>query len=443
MIWDFYVKYKSNQNTFSFLNDILFFFPLLLRYAILDAQRPSQHVPRHHRHHLRPLLKDLKKHFRIANKFQKEHLSGFAMIIFLWKLFLQKMFYLRLTQPILSVFKDYSISTTKHSSKPTYRIINKLTKSLTPTPITITESETIHAIKQSKNNNSSRPDNINIKHLGPIAIKQLTSLYNITINTNTIPQIWETSKIIPIAKPNKNPFLPSSYKPIALLSPIAKTLEKIILPHITTNITLPTHQHGFRAAHSITTALHQINNTILTSFNKEKTHHRTILTALDMTKAFETFNIHQLIHKIHNTHIPTTIIQFLANYLKGRRQYTSYNNHTSKHTNIKAGDPQEGVLSSTLFNIYLSDIPLPKISSLNLITYADDITITSSHPNTNTTTQNLIPYLNEIHTRAHNNNPTKTTSTLMTPDPSGYNKPLNIHINNTPFPTTPTPPSLA
>ena len=162
-----------------------------------------------------------------------------------------------------------------------------------------------------------------------------------------------------------------------------------------------------------------------------------------MTKAFDTVNIHQLIHKIHNTQIPTTIMKFLANYLKGRRQYTSYNNHTSKHTNIKAGVPQGGVLSATLFNIYLSDITLPKISSLNLITYADDITITSSHPNINTAAHNLLPYLNEIHTWAHNNklqiNPTKTTSTLMTPDPSEYNKPLNIHINKIFIPTTSNP----
>ena len=166
-----------------------------------------------------------------------------------------------------------------------------------------------------------------------------------------------------------------------------------------------------------------------------------------MTEAFDTVNIHQLIHKIHNTHIPTKIIKFLANYLKGRRQYTSYNNQTSKHTNIKAGVLQRDVLSPTLFNIYLSDIPLPKISSLNLITYADDITITSSHPNIKIATQNLFPYLNEIQTWAHNNNlqinPTKTTSTLMTPDPSECNKPLNIHINNIPIPTISNPTILA
>ena len=57
--------------------------------------------------------------------------------------------------------------------------------------------------------------------------------------------------------------------------------------------------------------------------------------------------------------------------------------------------------------------------------------------------QNLLPYFSEIHTWAHNKNlqinPTKTTTTLMTPDPSEYNKPLNIHINNTLIPTISNP----
>ena len=82
----------------------------------------------------------------------------------------------------------------------------------------------------------------------------------------------------------------------------------------------------------------------------------------------------------------------------------------------------------------MSDIHLPKNNSINFITYPD-ITITSSHPSTNTATQNLILYLNEIHKWAHTNNlqinPTKTT--LMTPDLSKYNKPLN-----TPIPSPPT-----
>ena len=73
---------------------------------------------------------------------------------------------------------------------------------------------------------------------------------------------------------------------------------------------------------------------LLKTQNQESERTKVLLTALD------TVNIHQLIHKIQNTQVPTTIIKFLANYLKGRQQYTIYNNQTSKHTNIKTGVPQ-------------------------------------------------------------------------------------------------------
>ena len=84
-------------------------------------------------------------------------------------------------------------------------------------------------IKSSKNNNSTGPDNINIKHLkhlGPLAVEYLRDIYNLTVNENIIPQIWKTSKIVPILKPRKNSNEGSSYRPISLLSSVAKTLEK-------------------------------------------------------------------------------------------------------------------------------------------------------------------------------------------------------------------------
>ena len=143
-----------------------------------------------------------------------------------------------------------------------------------------------------------------------------------------------------------------------------------------------------------------------------------------MTKAFDTVNIHQLIHKIHNTHIPTTIIKFLANYLKGRRQYTSYNNHTSKHTKIKAGVSQGGVLSPTLFNIYLSDIPLPKINSLNLITYADDITSLENN--------------HWLHSRHQHPPPPLRDQNPPTPKPSQTSR-ITTHTKSLPPHSSPTP----
>ena len=86
---------------------------------------------------------------------------------------------------------------------------------------------------------------------------------------------------------------------------------------------------------------------------------RTITVALDMSKAFDTINIHTLIRKLLQTNIPGTIIKFIANYMKGRKAYTTYRNHTSKQRQFKTGVPQGGVLSPTLFNIYTSDLSPP------------------------------------------------------------------------------------
>ena len=93
-----------------------------------------------------------------------------------------------------------------------------------------------------------------------------------------------------------------------------------------------------------------------------------------MSKAFDTVHIHKLIDKMHNTTIHNTILKFTANYIKGRKQYVTYNNINSTQRNIKTGVPQGGVLSPTLFNIYTSDIPKPP-PGIVLIMYADDITI--------------------------------------------------------------------
>ena len=93
-----------------------------------------------------------------------------------------------------------------------------------------------------------------------------------------------------------------------------------------------------------------------------------------MSKAFDKVNI----HKLTLTNIPNIIIKFKANYIKGRQACTQYNGTLSKLKRINTGVPQGEVLSPTLFNNYTSDIPLPP-KHVQITTYADDITITTSH----------------------------------------------------------------
>ena len=87
-------------------------------------------------------------------------------------------------------------------------------------------------------------------------------------------------------------------------------------------------------------------------------------------------------HKLQKRNIPHTIIKFIANYIQGRKAYITFRNKTSTQRQLKNGVPQGGVLSPTLFNIYTSDTPNPH-ESVKLTTYADDITITSTHNDIN------------------------------------------------------------
>ena len=97
----------------------------------------------------------------------------------------------------------------------------------------------MQAIKQSKNYNSQGPDKLNIrhlKHIGPLGLAFRTSMFKTALNKNIIPHTWKMANIVPIPKPIKDTDKGTSYRPISILSVIAKTLEKSLLPYITANI---------------------------------------------------------------------------------------------------------------------------------------------------------------------------------------------------------------
>ena len=143
---------------------------------------------------------------------------------------------------------------------------------------------------------------------------------------------------------------------------------------------------------------------------------RTIHVAHDMSKAFDTINIHTLIRKLLQTNIPGTIIKFIVNYIKGREAYTTYRNHTPRQRQFKTGVPQGGVPSTTLFNIYTSDLSQPS-APVQVMAYEDDINIKSTH--TSAANKYIQPYLQKAFAWTKQNNlilnPDKTTCTLFRP----------------------------
>ena len=328
---------------------------------------------------------------------------------------------------IATQFNKQFTSVRRHVSKKSSRIIRrKFLKLSYADPLVFTTEEVRVAIKKSKNSRALGPDNISmlyLKHLGPAAISHLTHILNLYLATCEIPAIWKTSTILPLLKPGKSSADSGSYRPISLLCPAVKVLERLLLPTLNTHIQLQPHQHGFRPQHSTVTALHNITDTIANGFNQPKPPHRTVLVALDLTKAFDSVDIDVLTDSLGES-LPSGLARWLNGYLRGRQARVAFRNTKSRARNVKTGVPQGSVISPTLFNSYIAALPPPP-DGIKLTTYADDITLLASGPVLQPLYDTINDYLRSISNffseRSLCISSTKSSVTLFSSDSHQYN----------------------
>ena len=341
--------------------------------------------------------------------------------------------------------KQYS-TVIPHTSTRTARIVNKdIDKNKVDETEEITVEQTQDAMKRAKASKAIGPDGIatvHLKHLGPYGIKYLTSIYNLSMKTSTIPDIWKTSTIIPLLKPGKPAEESTSYRPVSLLCPAIKILERILLPTLTDHLPIPDIQHGFRARHSTVTALHEFTEAIAGGFNKKKPADRTLLVQIDLSKAFDMVSHEKLLKDLNNTTLPGYIKRWMKSYLHGRQSRVNFRNVTSTAKNVRRGVPQGAVTSPILFNFYLSQLP-PIPTDVKLIQYADDISIYIKGTNVTTLSKTVNSFLNTLteflDERELIVSPEKSTVTWFTPATAEANIQPVVFIKNKPVKLDKTP----
>ncbi|GFY31950.1 RNA-directed DNA polymerase from mobile element jockey [Trichonephila clavipes] len=177
-----------------------------------------------------------------------------------------------------------------------------------------------------------------------------------------------------LPKPNKDLKFPINFRPISLISSIAKIFEKILLSriqqHATDNSIIPDFQHGFRKETSTCHQLLRVANKIIHGFNHSKT---TGGLFLDVEKAFDRLWHNGLIYKMIHLHFPDYLIYILADYLNDRTFQIKIDATISRTGQIQAGCPQGSNLSPILYNIYTHDFPTSP--GVEICLFADDAAI--------------------------------------------------------------------
>ena len=336
--------------------------------------------------------------------------------------------YLTSATKIADSFNQQYSSVIRHKS---CRLARQVTRVSTKQPLSehtkFDPSQTETAIKKAKASKAIGPDgisNLHLKNIGPIGISYLTKLFDLSMEQAKIPMIWKKSTIIPLLKPGKPADESGSYRPVSLLCPAIKILERLVLPTLQEHLPIPTFQHGFRANHSTTSALNNLNLDISQGFNQKKPPHRTVLLQIDLSKAFDMVSHTKLLQDLNNSSLPPGTKRWLNCYLKGRQSRVKFRNQTSKSRNVRAGVPQGAVTSPILFNFYLTNLPAPP-PGIKVIQYADDISIyMCSKKSINEMSREITVYIDMVvrflEERELKVSPEKSTVTLFTPDPAQF-----------------------
>nr|pir hypothetical protein C31C9.5 - Caenorhabditis elegans [Caenorhabditis elegans] len=266
--------------------------------------------------------------------------------------------------------------------------------------------------------------------------------HNVSLSTNIIPDKWKKANAIMIPKPKKDPAIASSYRPISLLSPIAKLLEKAILKRIKNSIESPAHQHGFKPEHSTTTAVIQVTNDIIGGLNMKNPPERAIMACLDLRAAFDKVPTKKLCNDLMEAQgIEPKIKLWLGNYLHKRMIRTNHYNHWSKWHTLLGGVPQGSVISPNLFTFYLKDMPIQQDTML--ISYADDTSIIARDKKIEKAAGKVQLHIDEIakylKERGMSISAEKSTVTVFSCDPKEHKTKPDIYWMDDPIPVTNAP----
>ena len=227
-----------------------------------------------------------------------------------------------------------------------------------PSPC-ITADQVRGQLRKIRHRKAAGPDKVCPQMLKSCAAQlgePLQHIFNLSLQLRTVPTLWKTSCIVPVPKKTRPSEL-NDYRPVALTSHLMKTLERLLLHLIRSQV-----QHVQDPLQFAYRAKVGVEDTVLFLLHRAHSHldrgSGTVrILFIDFSSAFNTIQPPLQRRKLVKMGVDSGLVDWISSYLSDRPQYVRLNDITSDTDQQHRGPSGNSAGPSTLHLIHLGLLP--------------------------------------------------------------------------------------